>query len=87
MTTKRNRKLSNSCSRRGTLGGMLFINFRVGDGEDKAAWLDAELGAVFGKDRVFRSSRSIDLGHDYEPIMWGAAENCSAMLVVIGSNG
>jgi TIR domain len=63
---------------------MLFINFRVGDGEDKAAWLDAELGAVFGRDRVFRSSRSIDMGHDYEPIMWGAVENCSAMIVVIG---
>lgn len=64
--------------------GTLFINFRVGDGEDKAAWLDAELCAVFGANRVFRSSRSIDLGHDYEPIMWGAAESCSAMIVVIG---
>lgn len=70
--------------RRGSLVGMLFINFRVGDGEDKAAWLDAELSAVFGEDRVFRSSKSIDLGHDYEPIMWGAVENCSAMIVVIG---
>ncbi|MBN6034738.1 TIR domain-containing protein [Amycolatopsis sp. 195334CR] len=69
---------------RGNLIGMLFINFRVGDGEDKAAWLDAEFSTVFGKDRVFRSSRSIDLGHDYEPIMWGAVENCSAMIVVIG---
>ncbi|MGC7102500.1 hypothetical protein ACPZ19_48190 [Amycolatopsis lurida] len=69
---------------RGNLIGMLFINFRVGDGEDKAAWLDAEFGAVFGKDRVFRSSRSIDLGHDYEPIMWGAVEDCAAMIVVIG---
>ncbi|MFS8102179.1 toll/interleukin-1 receptor domain-containing protein [Lentzea alba] len=63
---------------------MLFISFRVGDGEDKAAWLDAELNPIFGKDGVFRSSRSISLGHDYEPIMWGAVENCSAMIVVIG---
>ncbi|WP_143467028.1 toll/interleukin-1 receptor domain-containing protein [Lentzea kentuckyensis] len=63
---------------------MLFISFRVGDGEDKAAWLDAELNTIFGKNGVFRSSRSISLGHDYEPIMWGAVENCSAMIVVIG---
>jgi hypothetical protein len=63
---------------------MLFINFRVGDGDDKAAWLDAELSAIFGEDRVFLSSKSIDLGHDYEPIMWGAVENCSAMIAVIG---
>ncbi|MFI5587034.1 TIR domain-containing protein [Amycolatopsis sp. NPDC051758] len=63
---------------------MLFINFRGDDGADKAAWLDAELSAVFGKNKVFRSSRSIDLGHDYEPIMWDAVDNCSAMIAVIG---
>lgn len=63
---------------------MLFINFRVGDGEDKAAWLDSALSMIFGDDRVFRSSKSIALGHDYEPIMWGAVENCSAMIAVIG---
>ncbi|MEV7548581.1 toll/interleukin-1 receptor domain-containing protein [Amycolatopsis sp. NPDC089917] len=63
---------------------MVFINFRVGDGEYKAAWLAAELGEVFGKDKVFRSSSSIPLGHDYEPIMWGAVDTCSAMIVVIG---
>ncbi|MFD4636212.1 hypothetical protein ACFWN2_02790 [Lentzea sp. NPDC058436] len=63
---------------------MLFINFRKGDDENKAAWLDAELCAVFGPDRVFRSSRSIDLGHDYDPILWRAVENCSAMIAVIG---
>jgi hypothetical protein len=63
---------------------MLFISFRVGDGEDKAAWLDAELNTIFGKNGVFRSSRSISLGHDYQPIMWGAVEDCAAMIVVIG---
>ncbi|PPK68533.1 hypothetical protein V5P93_004359 [Actinokineospora auranticolor] len=35
---------------------MLFINFRVGDGQDKAAWLDAALSGVLGPDQVFRSS-------------------------------
>jgi len=63
---------------------MIFISFRVGDGEDRAAWLYAECCAVFGKDRVFLSSASITLGHDYEPILWGAAENCHVMIAVIG---
>lgn len=65
---------------------MLFINFRTGDGEDKAAWLDSALSTIFGDERVFRSSKSIPLGHDYEPIMWGAVGNCSAMIAVIGEN-
>ncbi|MET9229140.1 hypothetical protein [Lentzea sp. NPDC003310] len=63
---------------------MLFINFRNGDGEDKAAWLDSALSTIFGDERVFRSSKSIALGRDYEPIMWSAVENCSAMIAVIG---
>ncbi|TDP89637.1 TIR domain-containing protein [Labedaea rhizosphaerae] len=63
---------------------MLFINFRVGDGADKAAWLDSELSTVFGRDQVFRSSRSLPLGQDYDPGLWAAVENCSAMIVVVG---
>lgn len=63
---------------------MLFINFRVGDGNDMAGWLDAELSSVFGDDQVFRSSRSIELGRDFEPLLWDAVDNCSAMIVVIG---
>jgi hypothetical protein len=61
----------------------VFINFRVGDGEDRAIVLDMALGAAFGPDLVFRSSRSIPVGTDYRPALLAGVRRSSVMLVSV----
>ncbi len=63
---------------------VLFINFRTGDGDDKAAWLDMAFCSIFDNDQVFFSSRSLPAGRDYEPRLWKAVDECDAMIAVIG---
>lgn len=62
----------------------IFINYRSYDDGAAAALLDNILSDRFGPDRVFRDSRTIPLGTDYRPDLWGNLARSSAVLVVIG---
>lgn len=62
----------------------IFISFRNGDESFAAVTLDDRLSARFGPESVFRSSRSIPAGTDFEPVLWRSLGLCSVVLVVIG---
>ncbi|MDX3663883.1 hypothetical protein PV646_41925 [Streptomyces sp. ID05-26A] len=62
----------------------IFINFQVGDGDEAALALDEGLSREFGRDEVFRSSRSISLGNVFQPDLLGGVRGCRVLLVVIG---
>ncbi|ANZ39268.1 hypothetical protein BBK82_27620 [Lentzea guizhouensis] len=62
----------------------VFINFRGGDAQDSAVLIDQKLSRVLGRDRVFRSSVSVEPGVPFDPELVRAASSCAAMLVVIG---
>lgn len=64
----------------------IFINFRVGDGQDSAVLVDQKLCRIFGTDTVFRSSRSIPGSAMFEAALLEAIASCSEFLVVIGPN-
>lgn len=66
--------------------GIVFINFRGGDAQDSAVLVDQKLSRVLGRDRVFRSSVSIEPGVAFDPELVRAASTCAVMLVVIGPN-
>ncbi|WP_053738304.1 TIR domain-containing protein [Nocardia sp. NRRL S-836] len=63
---------------------IVFINFRGGDTQDSAVLVDQKLSRVLGRDRVFRSSTSIDPGVPFDPELVRAASTCAVMLVLIG---
>lgn len=62
----------------------IFINYRTGDGEKTAALIDQELVRRFGRDHVFRASRSIAPGRAYPDTLLRALRGSSALLAVIG---
>jgi hypothetical protein len=62
----------------------IFINYRSQGEAYAAALLDERLARRFGSDQVFRASRSISAGEDYELAILNAVERCRVMLVVIG---
>lgn len=62
----------------------VFINYRTGDGEKTAALLDQELARRFGKEHVFRASRSIAPGHAYPEALLTSLRGSSVLLAVIG---
>lgn len=62
----------------------VFINFRNGDGRDMALCLDQAARTQFGDDRVFLSSRSIEPGEVFPPVLMGGVERCHVLLAVIG---
>ncbi|HWD77850.1 MAG TPA: toll/interleukin-1 receptor domain-containing protein [Kribbella sp.] len=62
----------------------IFINFRGDDGEDRAWGLDIALAHEFGRDRVFRSSRSIPAGAEFPPALLDGVGSASVVLVLIG---
>ena len=62
----------------------IFINYRTGDESFAAVTLDDSLSARFGKENVFRDSRSIPPGQDFEPVLWGNLARSSLLVVVIG---
>jgi hypothetical protein len=62
----------------------VFINYRTGDGEKTAALIDQELVRRFGKDHVFRASRSITPGQAYPDALLAALRGSSVLLAVIG---
>ncbi|TDP89635.1 tetratricopeptide repeat protein [Labedaea rhizosphaerae] len=64
--------------------GGIFVNYRVGDRQNEAAFLARELAARFGADRVFFASRSILAGDDFETRILTDMEQCSTLVAVIG---
>jgi len=64
----------------------IFINFRGGDGQDRAWGLDEILGREFGKERVFRSSRSIEAGSEFPPALLDGVRNAAVVLVLMGAD-
>jgi hypothetical protein len=64
----------------------VFINFRVGDGQDTAMLIEKQLRRSIGTDNVFRSSWNIGAGEAFKPALIKAASECEVMIVVIGPN-
>jgi hypothetical protein len=62
----------------------VFINYRTGDGEASAALLDRELSRRFGSDKIFRASKAIPPGEDFERVILKAVRRCDVLLAVIG---
>ncbi|MEU2500627.1 toll/interleukin-1 receptor domain-containing protein [Streptomyces pseudogriseolus] len=62
----------------------VFINYRTGDGERTAALLDQELSRRFGRDHIFRASRSIIPGEPYPEALSTALRQSSLLLAVVG---
>jgi TIR domain-containing protein len=62
----------------------IFINYRTDDEPYAAPLLDSNLAQHFGPDVVFRDSRSIMPGDDFEPRIFDAVRGATVLLVVIG---
>ena len=62
----------------------VFINYRTGDGEKTAALIDQELSRRFGRDRIFRASKSIAPGRSYPAALLAGLRHSTAFLAVIG---
>lgn len=62
----------------------IFINYRTGDGDKTAALIDQELVRRFGRDHVFRASRSIAPGQAYPEALLQGLRGSSVLLAVIG---
>jgi hypothetical protein len=62
----------------------IFINYRSDDVGHAAVLLDHVLSERFGASQVFRDSRSIELGRDYRPELWGSLARSLVLLAVIG---
>ncbi|SCL49078.1 TIR domain-containing protein [Micromonospora citrea] len=63
-----------------------FINYRTGDGHDKAALLNERLCAVFGKEQVFLDSTGLPAGRLFPPELKRRLRESSVLLVLIGRN-
>ena len=63
----------------------IFICYRSGDDAFAAPFVDHMLSAVYGRDNVFRASRSIRPGEDYVVAIHEAVIQCETMLVLIGA--
>ena len=62
----------------------IFLCYRAGDDAYAAALLDDRLARAFGRDAVFRASRSILPGESYAEAIVQAIDRCSTVLAVIG---
>jgi TIR domain len=62
----------------------VFINYRTGDGEWPAAFLDDKFKRRYGADRVFRDATSLEAGRDFRPELRRRLERCTVLVVVIG---
>ena len=70
----------------GPAAARIFINYRKVDSAFVAIMLDIALAARFGSDRVFRDSRSIPLGVEFDQAIWSSLNASDILLVVIGPN-
>lgn len=64
----------------------VFINYRTGDGEWPAAFLDDKFKRRYGHDRVFRDATSLEAGHDFRSELRRRLERCTVLVVIIGPN-
>jgi hypothetical protein len=64
----------------------IFICYRTTDEPYAATLIDQILTSHFGPDVIFRASRSIDVGDDFEERIFEAIRAASVVLVVIGPN-
>jgi hypothetical protein len=62
----------------------IFVNYRNGDEEHVAAMLEHDLSRRFASGVVFRASKSIPPGDDFEEALTTAVRTSSALLAVIG---
>ncbi|RMB82844.1 toll/interleukin-1 receptor domain-containing protein [Streptomyces shenzhenensis] len=62
----------------------VFINYRTGDGEKTAALIDQELSRRFGRECIFRASKSIAPGETYPDTLLTALRHSSVLLAVVG---
>ncbi|MBT2385947.1 toll/interleukin-1 receptor domain-containing protein [Streptomyces sp. ISL-11] len=62
----------------------VFINYRTGDGEKTAALIDQELSRRFGREHIFRASKSIAPGETYPDALLAALRRSSLLLAVVG---
>ena len=62
----------------------IFVNYRSDDAGQAAILLDHVLVERFGPDRVFRDSRSIPLGADFRPQLWGDLARSAVLIAIIG---
>ena len=62
----------------------VFINYRTGDGEWPAAFLDDKFKRRYGADRVFRDATSLEPGHDFRAELLRRLERCTVLVVIIG---
>ncbi|MBC2876711.1 MULTISPECIES: toll/interleukin-1 receptor domain-containing protein [Streptomyces] len=62
----------------------VFINYRTGDGEKTAALLDQELSRRFGRDHIFRASKSIAPGETYPDKLRATLRRSSLLLAIVG---
>lgn len=62
----------------------IFINYRTGDGDFVASFLDQSLVQLFGSDRVFKDSTGLEPGTDFRPKLWAKLEESTVVLVLIG---
>jgi hypothetical protein len=62
----------------------VFINYRTGDESFAAVHLDEVLCSRLGAENVFRDSRSIPAGKDFERKLWDELAGSSLLIVVIG---
>lgn len=62
----------------------IFISFRTDDEPFAATLIDHTLSDRFGADQVFRSSRSIRAGDDFDTVIRTVLRRCDVLLAVIG---
>ncbi|MFW5418842.1 toll/interleukin-1 receptor domain-containing protein [Nocardiopsis sp. CNT-189] len=62
----------------------VFVNYRSSDEEASATLVERELSARFGADEIFRASKSIRPGEDFERALLRAVHRCDLLLAVIG---
>ncbi|NGO11316.1 toll/interleukin-1 receptor domain-containing protein [Streptomyces sp. HC44] len=62
----------------------IFINYRTGDGEQVATTLDSVLKARFGKERIYRASRSIAPGAFFDDDLIRNVRRTGVLLAVMG---
>ncbi|MFF9198788.1 TIR domain-containing protein [Streptomyces sp. NPDC014779] len=64
---------------------LIFVNYRTDDGEATATLMDQELSRVFGRENVFRASKSIEAGSRFPQELLTAVRRSSVLLAVIGT--
>ncbi|MGP4019268.1 toll/interleukin-1 receptor domain-containing protein [Saccharopolyspora sp. 5N708] len=64
----------------------IFINYRTGDCEQAAVTIEHDLSRRFGRERVFRASKSIRPGDNFRDGLSAASSGSRVLLALIGPN-